>query len=360
MPRPNRGPHLVWLQKRGRFYVREYVQGRARDKSTGTSDRGEAEAVLADVLQRRRRRGGPCPPDAYPVADALAAYGEEKAPRTEAPERIGYAISALMTFWGDNMAVDITENTCVAYAGFRDVSDGTVRRELGVLRAAVNWAHRHGRLTRAPFVELPPNPPHKDRWLTRAEAAALLRAARVEPHARLHLPLFIVLGLYTGARKGAILDLRWNQVDLDRGRIDFNPPGRKRTNKGRPIIPIPRRLMTFLRLARRRGSDLGHVVHQDGRRLKDIKTGFAGAAKRSGLDSLRTKVGETSDGRPLYQATVSPHVLRHTAGTWMAQRGVDLFQVAGWLGQSYQRTVELYAHHHPDFMQQAKAAMEAR
>jgi hypothetical protein len=38
----------------------------------------------------------------------------------------------------------------------------------------------------------------------------------------LHLPLFILVGLYGGARKEAILSLRWLQVDLDAGRIDFN------------------------------------------------------------------------------------------------------------------------------------------
>jgi integrase len=38
---------------------------------------------------------------------------------------------------------------------------------------------------------------------------------------RLYLPLFIVLGLYTGARKEAILSLRWPQIDLENKRINF-------------------------------------------------------------------------------------------------------------------------------------------
>jgi integrase len=50
--------------------------------------------------------------------------------------------------------------------------------------------------------------------------------------------------------------------------------------------------------------------------------------------------------------------LRHTAGTWLAQAGVDLHQIAGWLGHSNERTTELYAHHHPDYFSDAKRAME--
>ena len=45
--------------------------------------------------------------------------------------------------------------------------------------------------------------------LTEREAAALLRTALREPRVRLHLPLFILIGLYTGSRKEAILTLRW-------------------------------------------------------------------------------------------------------------------------------------------------------
>ena len=108
----------------------------------------------------------------------------------------------------------------MAYCRFRGRSDGTMRRELGVLRAAINHAHNEGRLTRPVPVHLPERPEGKDRWLTKQEAAALLRAALSEPKVRLHLPLFIVIGLSTGARKEAILSLRWPQVDPDAGLID--------------------------------------------------------------------------------------------------------------------------------------------
>src|SRR5262249_36618713 len=184
-----------------------------------------------------------------------------------------------------------------------------------------------------------PREPGRDRWLTRSEAAKLLWESRREVKSRLHLPLFILIALYTGARRGAILGLQWSQVDLVRGRIDFNEPGRARPNKRRPIIPIPRGLLWFLRAAQRRASSPFGIAY-DGQAVKRIRRSFRGACRRAGLTD------------------VTPHVLRHTAGTWLAQAGVDLHQIGGWLGHSNEGTTELYAHHHPDYFDAAKRAME--
>jgi len=42
----------------------------------------------------------------------------------------------------------------------------------------------------------------------------------------------------------------------------------------------------------------------------------------------------------------------------MAQQGVPLRQIAGYLGHSEQRSTELYAHHHPVYMAEARAAFD--
>ena len=72
------------------------------------------------------------------------------------------------------------------------------------------------------------------------------------------MPLFVLLGIYTGRRKEAILSLRWSQVDLEAGLIDFETPGRERTKKRRGKVPIPAKLLPHLKRARKRGSDLGN------------------------------------------------------------------------------------------------------
>jgi integrase len=344
MPRRSKGPRLRWLAKRAGYYIEWTENGRTRQRSCGTDNRSEAEGQLQSFLYERARTGrtGPREPEDYGVNEAVAAYLEEHAPHTADPARLAYDGEALAPFWEGRTVADISPETCRAYWKWRERAAGTIRHELGTLRAALNHAHREGRLTRVPKVILPSRAPNRDRWLTREEATRLLKSARKDARARLWLPLFVRLALYTGARKGAILGLRWPQVDLEREIINFNIPGAAQTKKRRAVVPIPRQLVRPLKWARKFGTELGFVIHRDGKKIANIKHSFATAAKNAGLKN------------------VTPHTLRHTCATWMAQDGVDLFQIAGWLGHSYARTVELYAHHSPSHLSAAKQAMERR
>jgi integrase len=268
------------------------------------------------------------------VTDVLNHYLQQRGPKIAAPERIAYAVLALTDFFEGNTVAEVTPEACSKYLESRGRSKGTVRRELGALRAAINYAYKSGRITRPVTVELPERPEPRDRWLTRIEAAQVIRAARTA-QARLYMPLFILLGLYTGRRKEAILSLRWPQVDLEVGRIDFEVAGRRRTNKKRGVIQIPPRLLPHLRRARKRGTDLGYVLHINGERIKDIKKGFAAACERAGVGG------------------VSPHTLRHTAATWLMQAGTDVWQASGFLSMSMETLQRVYGHHHPDYQREA-------
>lgn len=335
MPRRNAGPRLKWLDKRGCWYIVWTERGRSRQRSTGTAHREEAHVALAQFLRAAGRRSGIRDPAEVLVTDLLVDYAEAKSD-TIAAARIGYAVDALTGFWAGRVVADVTDQSCAQYVAARCRAAGTVRRELGTLRAAIN----HARLTRPVEVKLPEAPPPRDRWLTRKEAASLVRAART-PQARLYLPLFILIGLYTGRRKEAILSLRWPQVDLDAGLIDFDGTGR-RTKKRRGKAPIPARLLPHLRRAWKRGTEMGFVLHDHGERLGDVKKGYAGACRRAGL------VG------------VTPHTLRHTAATWLMQAGVDLWEASGYLAMSVETLKNTYGHHHPDYLRAAADAIGRR
>jgi len=361
MPRRNSGPRLRFLKKRGCFYICWTEGGRSRERSTGTSDRQQAEIVFAEFLRVRTRSSGPRDPAEILVTDVLADYAEEQGSRTAAPWRIAYAVVGLATFWEGRTVAEVTRQTCEAYGKKRGRSAGTTRRELGVLRAAINHAHREGRITRPVAVHLPERPEPRERWLTRSEAARLIAGAlgftfaeccdlrsrkvkwalwdREVAPARLHLPLFILNGLYTGARKEAILSLRWSQVNLTSNRIDFKGDSGDQKKKRRARIPIPTKLLPHLRRARLRGVELGFVINESGLKLRDIKRAFASACRRVGLKD------------------VTPHTLRHTCATWLMQRRVPIWEAAGFLAMSEETLQRVYGHHHPDYLKSAAEAL---
>ncbi len=199
-------------------------------------------------------------------------------------------------------------------------------------------AHRRNRITRQVAVDLPEAPPSKERWLTRSEAASLIRAARLSTKGATHIPTFILIGLYCGKRKEAILSLRWSQVDLVAGVINWERQAGRRTNKRRGRNPVNPKLLRHLRRIRKFGSDLGPVVQYNGRPVKDVKTGFSAACGRAGLKD------------------VTPHTLRHTCATWLMQRGVATWQAAGYLGMTEETLIRVYGHHHPDHQREAATA----
>ena len=82
----------------------------------------------------------------------------------------------------------------------------------------------------------------------------------------------------------------------------------------------------------RRGVVTSHFVEWQGTPVKSVKTGFRHAVKLAGL-----------------WGKVTPHTLRHTAATWLMQRGVPIWQAAGYLGMSAEMIERTYGHHHPDY-----------
>ena len=348
--RPTSAPRCEPLPQKGRatvYYIFWHDGKKQQRLSTRTGDRREADKIFARWLldheaeQCGELPAGACHPHEVAIGDILGAFAEKRGPNVRFPQRIGYAIKRLAEWWGDRKVDAVFPDSCNAYRDARleqGVKLATVSKELSVLRASLKWGLKNNKLTSIPFVETPPPQDPKDRWLTRDEAARLLWSARKEPKSRLHLPHFILLGLYGGARSEAILSLQWTQVDLVNATIDFNPPGRVRTKKGRAKNPIPPQLLWFLRQAHARATS-PYVLSYQGKPIKRIVHGFRNACKRAGIEG------------------VTPHTLRHTCATWQAQAGVDLYQIGGWLGHSDPRTTQLYAHHHPDHKKQAMAAL---
>ncbi len=300
MPRRNSGPRLHWLAERASYYIFWTERGRSKKRATGTADRKEAETSLAEFIRARGSEAGPRHPGQILITDILTNYLNERGPHVHAAERIGHAVTGLVGYWAGKTVADITETTCLEYRVHRQRSPSTVRRELGVLHAALSHAVDTNVLTRPRKIYLPAESPPRERWLTRSEAAMLIagslgfapRSYDVETRKpdrwhrparpQYHLALFILLALYTGRRKEAILSLRWPAVDFRNGTIDFRRPGQgdnTKKKRGRPRIPD--KLLPHLKRASRFGRELGPVITLNGRPIGDIKKTFGTCAARS-------------------------------------------------------------------------------
>jgi integrase len=316
--------------------------GKQHVTSCGESDREGAEKALAAyIADKYRPPAGPSNPDQMSIARALEIYGRERAPHVASPETIGYHLSALLPFWGKQPVSAIKGETCRRYVIHRiTVKPATAKRELQTLGAAVNYCAREGYLTYAPRITVPKTGRSKTRWLTRKEAAALLRAARHAPHLR----TFILIGLYTGTRTAAILNLQWmasvtgGWVDLERGLLYRGADERIETNKRQTTCPIPQKLIAHLRRVRARTRQ--HVIEYDSRRIASVKTSWRETRARAGLSK-----------------DVTPHTLRHTAVTWLLLKGISLWDVAAYIGMSEKMARERYGHHHPEFLKKARDAL---
>lgn len=241
--------------------------------------------------------------------------------------------TALEPHFGHRLGRAINKDDCRVYVQERRAkgySDSTIKTDLELLRACLRW--RYG--AEAPTIWIPPAAPPRDRWLTKQEARTLVEAAKSP-----HISLFLTLGLATGARAGAILDLTWDRVDFQHGTIDFRPPGRIQTNKRRTVVPMNSTARAALQQAYA-GRLTDHVIEYNGKPVASVKKAIERLAKSTGIP-------------------VSPHVLRHTCAVWMAQADVPMQKISQYLGHtSLTMTVSVYARYSPSFMQDAGAAAE--
>ena len=109
--------------------------------------------------------------------------------------------------------------------------------------------------------------------------------------------------------------------------------------KARATVPMNRRAERYLRVLAA-GAQSPYVIEWGGHRVKSVKRGFGSAAERAGLSDI------------------TPHILRHTAASWMAADGVPMFEISRYLGHSDTRVTERrYAHLSPDHLRRAAKSL---
>lgn len=314
---------LVMYRGSWALYWRE--AGKPKRHSLGTEDRATAERRALDLQSRLKQRA---PSDT--VTQVVAAYLADRQHRIAHPKAMALAWRTAEPFFGHYRPDQIDAALCRKFTESRKragYSPGTIRKQISILAAALKWKGAGGK------VDLPAGAPPRLRRLSPAELDALANGA-ASPHVR----LFIILAATTAARAGALLDLTWDRVDLQRGSIDLGE-GPSRT-KGRALVPINESARKALEEAHSaRTTDW--VIEYGGEKVGSVKKGFARAAKRAGLEG------------------VTPHVLRHTAAVLMAEAGVPMSEIAQYMGHSSSRVTErVYARYSPGYLSRAAKALD--
>lgn len=268
----------------------------------------------------------------------------ERAKKAAVP-RMKQCRELLKPFFGALLPNEIDKERCDDYIDKRrniNVGDATIRTEMTYLSIALRFAADTKLIPKdqVPRVWRPPQARPRssveDYHLTRAQANRLLKAAEGTPH----LKLWIILALATAGRPLHILQLTWDRVDFHKGSINLDDPDRDRTAKGRARVPMNDEAREALIEAKRRAGVSPYVINFNGKPLKRIKGALERAAKRAGLK-------------------VSPYVLRHTAGVWMAEAGVPMAEIAQYMGHTdIQTTYRVYARFSPTHLQRAANSLQ--
>jgi integrase len=273
------------------------------------------------------------------------------------PEETKQRIRALRGFFGDKYLSEVTGKTCREYSAQRSTPTAA-RRELEDLRAAINFHRREGLHDKIISVVLPRKSLPRERWLTREEAAALIRAAwryrekqnhrATDRYTRRHVARFMLVARYMGSRAGVICAASivakrpagrpW--VDLNAGLFFGRAVGERETKKRKQVVKVPLPLLAHMRRWRRRGQK--SVVEWNGKPVSRIDKAHRAVVADAGL------------GRD-----VTPHIWRHSVATWLMQAGVDLWEASGFLGMTVETLQRVYGHHHPDNSAGVHAAFHA-
>lgn len=212
-----------------------------------------------------------------------------------------------------------------AAAAFRDerlatCKANTVIRDIAALSAIVNHARREwGFAISNPFEQIrkPIMPPGRDRVLSQGEEESLLIAlAPINRRNPLMQPLVIV-ALETAMRRGELLGMRWENVDLAR-RTAFLPL--TKNGLARTVPLSSRAVETLVNMPTRTGELVFPIS------IAAMEANFLRAVRRAKLNNLHF------------------HDLRHTATSRISRKLPNLIELAAVTGHTSLQMLKRYYH----------------
>ncbi len=187
----------------------------------------------------------------------------------------------------------------------------------------MNHAVRLGYLVANPCKSVPNFPEQsRERFLLPSEMKAFFDALVVagDPWHD-----FFQLALFTGARRGNVASMAWQEIDLDR--MTWSIPGSKTKNKKPAVIALPPPAVAILqsRMEWTAGSPWVFPSTSESGHVADPRKAWERVRKASGLTDLRM------------------HDLRRSLGSWQAAAGASLAIIGASLGHADLKSTQVYA-----------------
>ena len=334
-------PEYALGKLRGKFaVVYRDGAGKRHRHSLGTADIREAARRLTEFEKKHNE----IVREVLTVGQLWDRYKAYLGTRPAA-KTMGYEWRSMEATFGHLYPGGVTEAVVLAYTEMRratikkgkPIKDGTIWTELGRLRMVFVWAKKKSLITEAPHIERPAPAMPRSLYLTREQMQAFLGFCGAP-----HVTLFAILAWTTGARSAALLDLTWDRIDFERGRIrlsagDFDP---SKPVKGRAVVPMNGTARAAL-IEAKKGARSPYVIEWANAKVGSIKRAIKRAAIAAGVP------------------WVSPHVFRHSAAVMMAENRVPMSEIAQFLGHTNTKMTEkVYAVYSPDYLQDAASSLE--
>lgn len=254
-----------------------------------------------------------------------------------------FSLQHAMNYWGAGTQIaSITPSKVLSFQKHRSdkVSPSTVNGNTRDLKSAVNRAIKFQWYTgQNPFVGIdklktPDRPPQ---WLTVEQIEDIMQCAKADSR---NAHLIFGLGIFAGLRKAEIDAAVWPWVDLDQGHIMLQNDVRTRNGGTEPRFLTKNRRIRLIPLHDQLRAILARHRQPDGYLIEPEKQDFGKYRYRFDIRATFDRVLKSAGN-----IDVTPHVMRHTFASLLAQSGkVSLFEIAELLGHADVKTTQIYAH----------------
>ncbi|MGN7612823.1 site-specific integrase [Magnetococcales bacterium HHB-1] len=291
--------------------IRRSAKTRNKHKAQEYHDKVKAELWEQDKLQKRPE---------YLWDDAIEKWLIEKQDKASFKDDV-QILRWLHPYLSNKKLKDITRTIIMDIANVKkeETSSARANRYLALIQSILRRAERVWEwLDKAPAITKFKEIDRRIRWLTPKQAEKLIEA--LPPH----LSVIARFALLTGLRRGNILKLEWDQVDLENQRAWIHADMAK-TRK-----PIPVALNDS-------ATDL--LKKQVGKNKRYCFPGARGGLL-TGINSKAWKNALEKAGLEDFRF----HDLRHTWASWHVQNGTPLYALQEMAGWTSPQMVRRYAH----------------